>query len=416
MLRLTTIITIAITVLFLRPAQAEDWGQFRGPNAQGISQDKNIPVKWSAETNLQWKLALPGGGFSSPIVVGDKVIVTCYSAAGDDLSKLKRHLLCITRSDGKIAWKKTIPSTATERQPPGFAPRHGFASHTPVSDGKAIYVLFGNTGVIAFDMKGKEMWRKSVGTSSASMFGSAASPILYKKQLIVPAYSEGEVIKSFDKTSGKQLWKAEGDLGRSYVTPIIARNKQGTDELVIGIPYEVWSLNPTTGKLKWYAETQVDTNACPTIVVNGNIVYTIGGRSGGRAAIKLGGKGDVTKKNVVWSSNGGAYVSSPVVYKGHLYWFHERGILNCVDIKTGKLVKRQRLRGQFYASAVLINGNLFGVSRFGGTYVVKATPELKQLALNKLGDSSDFSGTPAVSDGQLFLRSDKFLYCIRAKK
>ncbi len=248
------------------------------------------------------------------------------------------------------------------------------------------------------------------------MFGSGASPILYKNRLIVTAAAESESIRALDKMTGKELWKSESSsLSRSYCTPVIVKNKNGEDDLVISVPYEVWSLNPDTGKLKWYAETKVDTNSCPSLVTKDGIVYVIGGRSGGRAAIRLGGKGDVTKSNVLWSTNGGSYVSSPVLYKGNLYWINDRGVAYCVDAGTGKEVAKKRIGGQFYASLVLIKDKLYAVSRFSGTYVLDATPSLTQVAHNELSDESDFSASPAVSDGQLILRSDNYLYCLEAQ-
>lgn len=177
----------------------------------------------------------------------------------------------------------------------------------------------------------------------------------------------------------------------------------------------MWSLNPDTGKLKWYAETKVDMNAVPSPITQDGICFVIGGRSGGRAAIRLGGKGDVTETNVLWSTTVGSYVSSPVLHNGHLYWVNDRGIAFCVDAETGKEVAKKRIGGQFYASVVLIKEKLYAVSRFDGTYILEATPELTQVAHNRLSDESDFSGSPAVSDGQLILRSDKYLYCIEAK-
>ena len=162
----------------------------------------------------------------------------------------------------------------------------------------------------------------------------------------------------------------------------MVKNTKGEDELVISVPYEVWSLNPLDGKLKWYAETRVDTNSCPTVVIRDGVVYVIGGRSGGRAAIRTGGKGDVTKSNVLWSTRGGSYVPSPVLHKGHLFWINDRGVAYCVDIKSGKELAKKRIGGQFYDSTVLIKDKIYAVSRFGGTYVLEATPELKQVAHN----------------------------------
>ena len=410
---LTVTLTLATTLATVGSTVAGDWPRFRGPDGEGVSSDENIPTEWSDQKNLKWKLKMPGKGFSSPIVVGDYVFITCYSDADRDLKDLKRHLLCVHRHNGNVVWSKVVPSTVTETRGPAFGTSHGYASHTPVSDGERVYVLFGNAGVLAFDMKGKQLWQRDVGNENASMFGSAASPILYKDRLIVTATAESESIRALDKKTGKELWKSEAStFSRCYCTPVTVKNKKGLDELLFSVPFEVWSLNPKNGKLKWYAETKIDTNSCPSLVSQDGIVYAIGGRRGGRAAIRLGGKGDVTKSHVLWSTNGGSYVPSPVLHKGHLYWVNDRGIAFCVDAKTGKELAKNRLGGQFYASAVLIKDKVYAVSRFSGTYVLGATPKLTQVAHNKLSDESDFSASPAVSDGQLILRSDKYLYCI----
>ena len=410
------LLAAAVCISLNSTLPAADWPGFRGPTGEGISNDSTVPTRWSDDENLKWKLQMPGKGFSSPLVVGDYVFVTCYSEADGDLENLKRHLLCVHRHRGQVVWSKVVPSAAAEIRGPSFGASHGYASHTPVSDGEHVYVLFGNTGVLAFDMEGKELWRTSAGAENAAMFGSGASPILYKDRLIITAGAESESIRALDAKTGKELWKAEASsLSRCYSTPLIVKNARGEDELLISVPYEVWSMDPDTGKLKWYAETKVDMNAVPSPIAQDGICYVIGGRSGGRAAIRLGGEGEVTQTDVLWSMAVGSYVSSPVPYKGHLYWFNDRGIVFCVDAKTGKEIAKKRLGGEFYASVVLIEDKLYAPSRFDGTYVLEATPELVQVAHNRLSDESDFSGSPAVSDGQLILRSDKYLYCIEAK-
>ena len=410
------LLVVVVCISLNSSLPAADWPCFRGPTSAGISSDAEIPTQWSDDENLKWKLQMPGKGFSSPIVVGDYIFVTCYSDADGDLENLKRHLVCVQRDEGKVVWSKVVPSAAGERRGPSFGTRHGYASHTPTSDGEHVYVLFGSTGVLAFDMKGNQVWRKSVGAENAAMFGSGSSPILVGDRLIVTAGAESESIRALDKKTGEELWKAEASsLSRCYSTPLIAKNREGEDELLISTPFEVWSLNPDTGKLKWYAETKIDMNAVPSPIARDGICYVIGGRSGGRAAIRLGGKDDVTQSNVLWSTTVGSYVASPVLRNGHLYWFNDRGIAFCIDAKTGEEIAKKRLGGQFYASAVLIDDKLYAVSRFDGTYVLEATPELTQVAHNRLSDESDFSASPAVSDGQLILRSDQYLYCIEAK-
>ena len=387
---------------------AGDWPRFRGPRGDGVSDDTDVPTTWSDTENLKWKLRLPGAGFSSPIVVGNQVFVTAFSGQG---GQVKRYLVCVDRQRGTAQWTKSVDGVS-DGGDPGFA-YHGQASHTPVSDGERIYVMFGSSGVMAFDLAGKLLWEQKVGNERRARFGTASSPILYQNQLIVTAGSESESIRGFDKITGKELWKAEaGSLSRSYSTPLIAANADGGDELLLSVPNELWSLNPKSGDLNWYAQTQVDNAACPGVIVDDGVVYVIGGRSGGRAAVRLGGKDDVTDSHVLWSEFGGSYVPSPVLHQGKLYWINDSGIATCVDAKTGKQVARKRIGGRFYASIVLIDEKLYAVSRFDGTYVFKATPDFEQIAHNKFSDESDFSGSPAVSDGQLFIRSEEFLYCV----
>jgi len=403
-----------MTLTIVATACSEDWPGFRGTNATGVSTSEGVPTTWSDSENLKWKLDLPGKGYSSPIVIGDSVYVTCYSD-DTDLSKLKRFLVRINRQTGKATWSKEVAAAAPEKEIPRFAGRPGFASHTPVSDGERIYAMFGNSGLHAFDMNGELLWRKDLGKEENSMFGSASSPILYQDKVIVMAAAESESIRSFDKKSGKQLWKTDaGSLNKSYSTPVIAKSDDGRAELLIPIVGEVWSVNPESGKLFWYSEARSDTATCPVIVAKNGIAYCLGGRGGGRTAIRLGGKGDVTKSHTVWSTQGGSYVPSPVIKGDHLYWVKDDGVLTCVDMKTGKEANKSRLSGKFYASITLIGDKLYALSRFSGTHVLEATPELKKVAHNKLTDESDHSASPAVSDGQLFIRSDKALYCISA--
>ncbi|MBQ17736.1 MAG: serine/threonine protein kinase [Planctomycetaceae bacterium] len=419
--RTSTGLSLLLVLLLAWPSAAADWPRFRGSAGIGVSAETKVPTSWSDTTNLKWKLALPGKGFSSPIIVGNKVLVTCYSGQANALrpsDSLKRHLVCVDRQQGKVVWSKAVASAVRESRGASFGTQHGFASHTPVSDGERVYVLFGKTGVLVFDLEGKLAWKAAVGTG-ASRFGSAASPIVYKNLLIVAASAESKSIWAFDRKTGKPVWKNDSTnlgLDRSYATPVIAKNAMGRDELVLSVTYETWSLDPATGKLNWYAETEVDTNACPSVVVHENVAYVIGGRSpGGRAAIRLGGSGDVTKTHVLWSKTGGSYVASPVFHGGHLYWLNDRGIAFCVDAKSGEEVLKKRVGGQFYASMLLLNNQLVAVSRFGGTRILEASPKMTQVALNKLSDTSDFSGSPAIADGQMILRSDEFLYCIEGK-
>lgn len=394
-------------------ASAEDWASFRGPQTNGISSDKNVPLEWGADQNLAWKLKLPGKGFSSPIVVGDAVFVTTYTGGEGDLSELERTLVKIDRKTGKQVWAKSVAGLLPEFRPMGSFAYHGYASSTPVSDGKIVVVQYGSTGIIAYDMDGTQLWQTSVGTETASKFGSSSSPTLYKEMVIVAAGCESGSIIALDKTTGKEIWKSPAaSMEACYSTPIVTKDADGEDVILISVPYEVWAMYPKTGKLKWWVTTEVDSSACTTLILNDGIGYAVGGRTGGRTAFKLGGDGDMTEKNVLWSKRGGTYVPSPVYKDGKLFWVSDRGIATCVDAKTGESLSTERISGQFYASPILVDDKMIVVSRYTGTYIIEANEELSVVGTNTLSDESDSSASPAVTNGQLFIRSDEYLYCI----
>ena len=390
---------------------AEDWSRFRGPRGNGSSSDKQVPTEWSDSKNIKWKLRLPGAGFSSPIVVGERIFVTSFSGSRN---RVKRQLVCVDRQTGVAAWTKVVDGVSDGGD--RGASNHGQASHTPVSDGERVYAMFGSSGVIAFDLSGKQLWKQNLGNERAARFGTASSPILHRDHLIVTAGAESESIRALDKKTGKEVWKTEaGSLSGTYSTPLIVTNPKGIEELLLSVTFELWSLNPTSGKLNWFAETRVDTAAVPSLIAHDGMAYVIGGRRGGRTAVRIDGKGDVTESGVLWSTSGGAYVPSPVLHEGRLFWVNDSGIASCIDAKTGKQIARKRLGGRFYASVALIDNKLYAVNRSGETHVLKATPEFEQIALNKLSDDSEFCGSPAISNGQLFIRSDAFLYCVAAQ-
>jgi len=411
---------------------AADWPRFRGPNGSATSEDKNLPTQWGAEKNIVWKTALPGHGTSSPITVGDKVFVTCFSGymqgsgrgnAGD-ITKLKRHLVCCDRATGNILWEKEVAAKQPEDQAVTQITEHGYASHTPTTDGKRVYVMFGKTGVLAFDMSGEQVWQTSVGTGSAAMgWGSAASPILYKHLLIVNASAERRELVALDTATGTEVWKASIGNNATWSTPILVDVEEGKQDLVLSASDEIWGLNPDTGKLRWYAEGFQGTGrVSPSPVAKDGVVYAInagpGGRGGGMIAVKAGGKGDVTKTHVLWTGNLGSYSTSPVVYEGHVFWADDRGMTYCVNAASGeKVYSQQRLdpsARKVYSSMLAADGKLYLTSCNDGTYVLEAKPEFKQLAHNTLDDSL-FNACPAVSNGQLLIRSNKFLYCIGNK-
>jgi len=432
MFRSTFIATLLLLATMPSSSFAEDWRGFRGNDGSGISREAvPVPASWSTTENLRWSIELPGPGSSSPIVVGERVLVTSYSGYGNptgnagEIAGLKRHLLCLDRQSGELQWQSTVSAVHPDDAYQGFITEHGYASSTPVSDGEVIVSFFGKVGVVAHDMQGRQLWQTDIGKQSGTrLWGSAGSPILAGNVVIINASDESLSIRGLDKSSGKEIWKAEAQgLENSFCTPLLT-SVAGRDEVIVSVPGEVWGLAPATGKLLWYASTATDGNVSPSPVLQGNTIFVMGGRRGSTVAIRLGGTDDVTNSHLSWSSEASSYVPSPIVHEGYLYWVSDRGIAHCLKADSGEIIYQQRLSSSggfgggraFYASVVLADDKLYSVSRSAGVFVLATGPRFRQIGQNKLdNDESQFNASPAISRGQIFLRSDKWLYCIESK-
>ena len=421
---------LAITVVGLggvTPGHAGDWSRFRGPNGSAVSDDRGVPTDWSDSTNLAWKTPLPGPGSSSPIIVGDRVFVTCYSGYGTsrdepgDIKQLQRHLVCVSFKDGKILWDKSITSNPKQSEDrfSGFLRDHGYATSTPASDGESVFVFFGKSGVLAFDLEGKQLWQTSVGTGSAMMgWGSGSSPILYRDTVIVNAGAESKALIALNKKTGKQAWRSDADsIYGSWATPVLVDAPNNKTELVVSAPHEMWGLDPDNGEFLWFAEGVQDGTICGSLVARDGIVYAVGGRSGSAVAVKAGGRDDVSKSHILWKKSLSSYVPSPVLAGDRILSVNEKGIAGCLDAKTGEQLFQQRLSnaGGVYASPVVIGGKAYIVTRENGTFVMDLSGKGEVLSQNKLDDETDFNASPAVADGKLLLRSNRSLYCIANK-
>ncbi|MGD9853489.1 MAG: PQQ-binding-like beta-propeller repeat protein [Planctomycetaceae bacterium] len=391
---------------------ASEWPQFRGPGGQGRTSEKNLPLTWSDTEHLEWKTELPGFGASSPIALSGRLYVTCYSGYGVDaqtpgrMEDLTLHVVCLS-AEGKIVWDQHVPPKLPETE---RVRDHGYAAPTPATDGEHLYVFFGKSGVFKFDLDGKQLWNADVGENTHG-WGCGTSPVLYGNLVIVNASVESGSLVAIDKDSGKEVWRAEG-MNASWNTPHLVDVGGGRQELAVSVKGQVLGFDPDTGAPLWNCDG-IEDYVCPSVVSHEGIIYVIGGRTSKAIAIRAGGRGDVTASHRIWEAKAGSNVTSPSIYGGHLYWVSDRNkIAYCVRLEDGEVVYAQRFPDQPYASALVGDGKLYVVTRNGGTYVLAARPEFEQLAHNKLDDNSTFNASPIVADGKLFLRSDRFLYCI----
>jgi outer membrane protein assembly factor BamB len=250
--------------------------------------------------------------------------------------------------------------------------------------------------------------------SKHHVFGTSNSPVLYEKLVIINASVECGDLIALDKETGSEIWRVSG-MVESWNTPTLVKTAEGKTELVVHIKGKILAFDPQTGKELWNCQGISD-YICPSILAEGDMVYAIGGRQNMAIAVRSGGSGDVTDSHVVWKIRKGSNVVSPVFHDGYLYWAkEEKGIAYCVKADDGKVMyeKRMGVEGKLYASPIAVDGKIYYVSREGGTFVLPAKPEFEKLAHNVIdSDDSIFNGSPIVSDGDLLLRSDKFLYCI----
>ena len=403
--------------------QEDNWSQFRGPGGHGRSDSKGTPVTWSDNQNIAWKTDLPGPGASSPIVLSNRIWVTCFTGFATsaeergDMDSLKRHLVCLDLADGKILWNTAVPAELPEQE--RIREDHGYASSTPVADRERIYAFFGKSGAFAFDHNGKQLWQTKLG-DKLNGWGSATSPTLYKDLVIFNASVESESLVALDKTTGREVWRA-GGIKDSWHAPVLVNAPDGETEVVAAMFRKVLAFDPENGKPLWTCDTSINWYMCPTPVAENGIVYSIGGRNpNGALAIRAGGRGDITSTHVVWKLNKGSNVPSPILYEGHLYFAHENlGVVYCVDAKTGAVVYEERLEpspGQIYASPVMADGRIYFTGRGGRTAVIAAKPKFEILAHNTLESNRGvFNSSPAISGNRLLLRSNRALYALGEK-
>jgi len=408
-----------LTAFFTLHAQislAENWPGFRGPTRQGISNEKNLPAQWSETSNIVWKTPIPGEGWSSPIVFGDRIFVTTATDEGASF-----RLLCLARKTGTVLWNKQVL-----RQKPGHKQRfNSYASSTPVTEGENVYIVAFDGSIAAVSNEGDTVWMYR-DFEYFSEHGLGVSPILYKDLLIVafdPSSSgpdtklgwqkpwDKAVILALDKNTGKVRWEGKRGLSQiAHVSPQIM-NFGGEDQLISSAGNVIQGFDPDTGQRIWTVSSPGE-GVVPSVVVGGDLIFTTSGF--GDSAIRVvrsGGKGDVTETHIAWeSADDVPKIPSMLYVKPYLYLVTEAGVAKCFEAATGEVIWRERLDGRFSASPVWADGKIYFLSEKGITTVIQEGAEFKVLAENELNETCKAS--PAISQGNIFIRSDKHLYCI----
>ena len=416
---------VMLSLICLSTGHANDWSRFRGPAGSGVAVNSDsLPTAWSPEANLAWKTPLPGPGASSPIIANGKAFVTCYSGYGlsqedpGEIENLVRHLVCIDMETGEQLWQNDVKAALPEDPYSGIGvTAHGYASHTPTSDGTNVYAFFGKSGVYAFDMSGNNLWITEVGKESdPTRWGSSSSPIVYKDTVIVTASAESQAIVGLDRATGTELWRQEAEgLDGMWGTPTLVDVGADRTDIVMCVAKELWGLDPDSGKLRWYADATDAQHAYSSVILDGTRVFAFTGRGGGNIAIDAGGWGDVSESNTVWEGTITASFASPVYHDSKIYSI-SRGVLSVVDAETGERVEQLRLKGARqtggrmgsldYPSPVVIGDRLFYLNGSGQMFVFALGDKIMQISVNEVTtDKEDFRGTPAVSDGRMVLRS-----------
>jgi outer membrane protein assembly factor BamB len=394
-------------------AMFEEWPGWRGPRGDGSVLEKNLPLRWSAKDNIHWKTAVPGIGHSSPAVCGDRIFVTSCL-----LKDQERVLQCLDRRDGKILWQKTVVTAPLE-------PKHklnSFASSTPATDGKYVWVSFLENKdfiVACYDIDGNLKWRKSPG-KFFSRHGFCSSPILYKDTVILNGDQDAlAYIVALDQKTGAERWRTDRpNRTRSYCAPLIVE-AAGKMQLVLSGSKCVASYDPDTGKQHWLIDGPTEQYVASLVYTENLFFLTTGFPEFHNMAIRPDGMGNVTETHVVWHEKKlpdrkASYVPSPIAFDKYFYVISDKGWLTCFEARTGKRLFFEQLGRHHSASPIVADGHLYLSDDDGITYVLKAGPTFEVVARNELKD--ECYASPAVSRGQIFIRTLNHLWCIGSKK
>ena len=390
----------------------ESWPQFRGPDGQGHSTEKGLPLEWSETKNIAWKTAIPGLGWSSPVVANGKVWITTATEQPLDSARDKRgfslRALAFDATAGKAVVNVEVFKIPYDRRE--INPKNSWASPTPIIDGDRIYVHFGADGTAALSSTGEVLWKTRF--DYQSQHGAGGSPVLYGDLLIFNCDgSDAAFVIAIDKNSGKQKWKTNRGFpaDQAYTTPLVIRVGD-KDQLISVGAFRAYAYDPLTGKEIWrvrYADGF--SNVPKPVFAHGLVFITTGFQQPELLAVRPDGTGDVTKTHIAWSLKRGAPLTpSPLIAGDELYVVNDGGIASCIDARSGAIVWQQRLGGTYSASPVLADGRIYFLAEQGVTTVIGPGKEFKRLATNPL--DGGLLASMAISGGSLYLRTDSHLY------
>jgi outer membrane protein assembly factor BamB len=409
---------LALLLAFSTPwLCAGNWPQWRGPLGTGVSQERGLPTHWTASENVAWKVPMADRGNSTPIVWGERVFITAAIE-----KEQKRGLVCFDRADGKLLWEQYVvyeePETTHQTNP--------YCSASPVTDGQCIVAWHGSAGIYAYDLAGKELWRRDLGKFD-HIWGNAASPILYG-DLVITSCGPGLTcfLVALDKRTGEEVWrrdlpeaqsKTPEQFYGSWSTPVL-RPTAARDELLLSLPRQLRALDPKSGRDLWRTGGLTDLVYTSPVYGDG-LVVAMSGYHGAAIGVQAASaeQGELSEEQRLWRiEKNPQRVGSGVIVGEYLYILNEPGVAYCMELKTGKNVWEERLGGKSWSSMVYADGRLYVAHENGETSVLEASPEFKLIAKNPLARNDLTRASLACSDGQIFIRTYQNLYCIGERK
>ncbi len=390
---------------------ADNWPAWRGPTGQGYCLEKNVPVKWSEKENVKWKIPLADQGNSTPVVWGNRIFLTQANKGGTT-----RSLLSFDRANGKKLWQNDVAYPDKERN---WTPVW-YANASPATDGERVVVSFGSAGMYCYDFAGKELWKRTDLGKWEHSFGNAASPVLYGDLAILwcgPNEGKGRnFLIAVDKKTGKTVWEKDQKAG-SWNTPVVY-SIDGQDQMLLTMGETLKSFDPKTGDEIWSCKGLQNYCYAAPLYANG-IAVGMSGYTKAAIAVKVGGKGDITKDQLWRHPTNTQRVGSGMLIGDHVYMVEENGTPHCYIAKTGEEIWKVKDRPSAtttWGSMIHAEGRLYILMRTGETLVLDASPKYNVVAVNKLANGEQSNSSLAVSNGEIFIRTFRHLYCISEKK